>query len=160
MNPRILLILIVVVAVAAFIWHSQRPQLPPERAVMERIEEGIAAAERRDVGALMDIVSDDFKSERLTRRQLKTTLFLQMQKAAWSRIFVVDQEIQASSDTVVEVSLDTVLARGGEIESIEDVLPDSAGAWHIELRFEREDDDQWRVTWANPERVQLRSLLP
>jgi hypothetical protein len=159
MSPRILLLVVGVVGVIGFVWWSRQPTLPPEKAVAARIQDGLAAAERRDVGAVMDLISDRFESKRFDRQQLRSILFLRMQQGAWSKVLVVSQEVTAESDTRVEASLDAVLARGGNVETIEDVVPDAAGAWHFDMTWELEDGD-WRIVSADYDRLRLRDLMP
>ena len=157
-KPIFVIAVVGVLIVAVLIWRN-RPLAPPEQAVRERIDEAVAAAERKDLKGIMAAVSDRFAGGDMDRRQLKGLLFLHMQRGSWKRIFLTNTEVTVMDPKVVEVELDAVLASGGAANSIAEIAPERAGVFHFQLTWELEDGDEWRITHAKYERRRLDGLL-
>ncbi|MFT7624784.1 MAG: hypothetical protein ACI9WU_003974 [Myxococcota bacterium] len=123
------------------------------------LDEIVAAAEGGSPKTIIERLSKSFSSPHGSRQDVKTMIVMRLQRGGWSKIFFVSRDITATDATHVTTSLDTVLARGGNVQSLEDVVPESAGAWHFDLEWALEED-VWRIVSAKYSRQNIRRLLP
>lgn len=129
------------------------------RAVINR---AIAATEAHDLPGILEHVSDRFSSREMDKKGLKGLLFVQLRRGAWRKVFLTDADIDLPEDEdpkTARVRLAAVLATGREIEDLEDVIPTNAAKYRFDLAFEREADDEWRVTAATYEQIALDAGL-
>lgn len=156
----IIAIAVAALAVAAWlIFRGGAALLPPEQAVSQTIDELVAAADARNAGAIVDKLSPDFDSPGIDRQQAKAMITMQLQRGSWSRVFIVDQQVKQENTHYVRAKLTTVLARGGKVDSLEDVIPESAGAFAFDILF-RLEDEEWMIYSVTWKRVDARAWLP
>ena len=156
---RYLLIAVGLIVVAWFCWPKKK-QLPPEAAVSAAIDEMIAAAEGKRAKPIIARLSKSFKGDGMSRDQAKAAIVMHLQRGSWSKVFIVAQDVAAVGQTQVNVRLKAVLARGGNVKTLADIAPESAGAFQFTLTWELEDDDIWRIVAGAYSRVDVRGLLP
>ena len=159
MSRKTLILFLLIGAGAAWWFFGKKKQLPAEAAVRQEIEAVARAAERGKVKPIVSVISDRFQGQGMDKQTLKGLIFMRMQRTNWSRVFIMRQDIKKLSETRVTASLDVLLAGGGKVESLADVVPEQAGAYHFDLTFEL-DDDEWRVVTASFRRLTVGSLLP
>jgi hypothetical protein len=162
MRPYLILAaLVIVVGIIAYAL-SGGSEDDPEAQIREAIEEAVEAAQERDLGALMDRVSERFASRGMDRDALKGLLFVQLRRGDWRRVFLVNTEIDIDpSDTTARVRTAAVLATGDQTLDLEDLMATDAGAYEFDLSFALEEDEVWRVTAASYRAAtNLKSLLP
>ncbi len=148
--------ILAVVALVALVWWAwpKGKSLPPEQAVEAAIDEMITAVDEGDPKALILRLSDRFDGQGHNRQEAKGMIVMRLQRRGWSRIFVIDREVTATTAAAVHASLTVVMARGQNVDSIEDLLPQNAGAYRFSLNWELEDDT-WRVVTAEWKRVSI-----
>jgi hypothetical protein len=119
-----------------------------ETRIRVLIEAVIEAANDRRTGDVFNEVADNFQGPQgmglqETRRYL-TGFFLQK---GWVHIFSRNLEIQVNG-TQATVLLDTVLARGPEVQRLTDLLPQNAGGYLFRIRL-RMQSGEWQITQAD-----------
>lgn len=142
------------------VWEllNDKEQLPPEQAVQQQIDTVVAAAQKQDLKGILNVVSKKFSGQGMDRDQVKAILFVHLQRNSWRTIFLVNVDVNAVSQTEVKASIDAVLAGGGQIKTLQDVVPDRAGAYHFDLTFGLEED-VWRVTTGQFKRRNVTDFL-
>lgn len=132
----------------------------PEDQVRQTLAEAVDAAERRHVGDLMELVSESFKAEGMTRDTIKGVLFIQFRRGDWSRVFLVDTHIEIRGDArEARVRTGAILATGEKVDTLEDVVPTAAGSYRFDIMMAKEEDGVWRVTTAKWATTPLGGLL-
>lgn len=130
----------------------------PEAQIRAVIERARQAAEARDVGGVMDAVSETFQTAPIDRRDLNQLVYYELHRGKWSKVYVLDVDIELSADhKTAEVKLAAILAAGDG--ALKDLRPKDAGAWRFDLGFEREDGG-YKVVRASYRQAQLSDLLP
>lgn len=117
--------------------------LTPEQQVRRSLEQIVEAADAQDIGALMDRVSERYRGGGRDKAELRGLLFMQFRRASWSRVVLTDTEVTMQSPYLADVSTGALLARG------ESIVPSDAQIYRFELTFEREEDEEWRLTRAD-----------
>lgn len=143
-------------------WRARRRRrVRPEDRIRQALTEAAQAAEEHDAAGVMEKVSKTFRSELGDRDQIRAFLYFRMRQDAWSRAFLVrtDVRLAPGDPDAAETTVDVVLASGAEVKRVEDVVPNRAGAYRLELGWRREDDDAWRVVRAKWTDLDPRSLL-
>jgi hypothetical protein len=144
--------------VAFFAWPKKK--LTPEQLIEQHCVQLVRSAEERDVAAMMERISEKFRSpDGWTRQEVKQFLVGQLLRESWVRIFM--------SDLVVELAApDKAVARGkfvfgrSDATSLKELAKDSVmSAYQLELEFTREGDGEWRVTREQHRRLAPEELL-
>lgn len=166
MDARKLAIAAVMAGLLIWWMWPEGQKLGPEQAVHHEIALMIAAADKKDAAAVIERLSDRFQGQdggggvgTLDRRQAKAAIILHLQRGSWANVFVVSEDFSIVQPDLVEVTVNTVLARGNRVESLEDIAPQAAGAYAFKLLWELEDDE-WRIVRGAYKRLSVRSLLP
>lgn len=127
------------------------------RALVDRVGEAAAA---RDAGALLDLVSEDYRDERGRDKQALKALVLRYVLAneaihVTSRVKELAVGPGAESARLVVVAALTAapVAAPGELAGLD------ADLFRFELDVAREEDGDWRVTRAGWRRARLAELL-
>jgi hypothetical protein len=113
------------------------PEGSPEEQVRAWVKQGVAAADSKDRGALMDMVSSSYADSRGNRRDDLNNLlrfhFLRQEKVAFiTRIDELTVHGESAADLVLQV---------GMAGTNDNALGFSADAYRIEMELEREGDD-------------------
>lgn len=117
------------------------PEMSPEEAVRAWVRQGVAAAEQKDRGALVDMVSESYLDARGQNRtdlgNLLRVYFLRQEKVAFiTRIDELDVHGDSAADLVLQV---------GMAGTNDNVLGFSADAVRIEMELERDGDDWFLI---------------
>ena len=155
MRTYVILILATAAIALVLFFVMRRGPEDPEEQVRRTLEEAVKEVEARDLGALMDHVSERFKARSMDKRSLKGFMFMQLRRGDWRRVFLVDTQIEiGASQQTAQVETGAVLATGENIERLEDVVPTDAGSYRFDIQMELEEDD-WRVVTVEYERTVL-----
>ena len=114
-------------------------------------------AERRDVKLLRKHLSRRYSDKKGRKHQdINGMLTYYVLRRGTISVFLVRSNVlgidRTRSPLSARVTATAVLARGGGVKSLADVLPTAARALHFDLRLEKEDDDTWRLvaaTWRD-----------
>lgn len=143
-----LLVALVAAGAVLVLWPREEPGV--EEAVRRRIVELTSAAERKEMGDLMDGVSERFRSgEGWGRQEVKGVLLARVLRGEWVRIFTTDLEVREVSPSQGDFKVKFIFGRS-QAEKLEDLSRDAVlNAYMIEGTFEKEQDGEWRVVKAN-----------
>ena len=139
----------VVVALAAgaavlLLWPKE--QLSPEQLIERKVLLMAEAAEKKDLGFVMDQISERFKgtSYALTKDTLKQLLAGFMMQGAWVKVFVRDQEVELTGARSAKYAGKFIFGRAPS-DSIETLAAQShVQAYRITGTLEQEEDGEWR----------------
>ena len=147
-----------VLGLALALWPRER--LSAEDAVRARVLELTQAAERKDVSAIQDALSERFTTaEGWTRDDVRRLLGLRVLRGTWVRVFVTDLEVREVTPAEVEVGASFVFGRS-EAQRLQDLGRDSVlEAYRIDATFVLEDGDVWRVVSARHRHLAPHELL-
>lgn len=153
MDRRFLIVAVCAAALLLILILTRRSKKMalPEEAVRARLSAAIDAVENRDLGDVMDVVSERFQGKGMDRAGVKRRLGMYMQFGGWRKVAFKDPVVQVLDPRRVEVTLVAVLASGK-------MAPDRMGVYHFQLTFELEDDDEWRVTSGDYQPARLGDL--
>ena len=128
-------------------WPRQEPGV--KEAITQRILVMADAAERKDMGALMDGVAESFESgEGWNKQQLKSVLLGQVLRGNWVRVFVKDIQVTEVNPSLGDVEVKIIFGRS-QADTLETLARDSVlHAWLIQASFEKQDDGEWRAVRA------------
>lgn len=151
-NVLLVALALVAIALGAYLLLP-RGERPVEEQIRIAVLQMRDAAQKRDLGALVEKIADDFRTdEGLDKQALKGVLAAQLLRGQWVRVFEVDVRISATSDSAGEVSGSWIFARS-DAEDLRKLAAESVlGSYRIDARLERRGDD-WLVTWARYEQA-------
>lgn len=140
------------------LWPREEPSV--QEAITRKIVQMTRAAEHKDLGTLMDGVSDRFKSgQGWTKDQVRGILVAQVLRGQWVRIFHTGLEVTEVSPTQGDFSVRFIFARS-EAQEVEQLARESViNAWLVEGTFEKEQDGEWRVVTARNRQLDPTELF-
>lgn len=149
---------LVVAGLVLALWPQKEPGV--KEAITRRILLMSDAAERKDMGGLMEMVADSFRSgEGWDKQQLKGVLFGQVLRGQWVRVFVKDLLVTEASPREGDVRVKIIFGRS-EADTLETLARDSVlSAYLIEARFEKQADGEWRVVSAQHRNIHPGELF-
>ena len=108
-----------------------------------------SAAEQKDLGAVMEEISDRFRGDQgLSKQELKGVLAGQLLRGAWVRIFTTDLEVKLRSPSTADFSGKFIFGRSAAKE-LKDLARDSElSRYQIDATLEKERDGEWRFVTA------------
>lgn len=115
----------------------------PEAQIRAALDRAVEAAEKKDLGGMLEIVSDNFHTGEMTVEDVKKILFVQLNQNSSRRIVLTGTSVEIADDSNAKVFTDAVLAGANVQEGIEL----SGSMYHFELSFKREDDE-WKIVSA------------
>jgi hypothetical protein len=126
-----------------------REELPVQEAITRKIVEMTRAAEQKDVGELMEDVSERFKSgEGWGKEQMRGVLVAQVLRGQWVRLFNIGLEVKEVSPTRGDFEVKLIFGRS-QADWLEELARESViNAWLVEGSFEKEQDGEWRLVSA------------
>jgi hypothetical protein len=142
-----------------FLWPRQEPGV--QDAVTRRIVQLTRGAEEKDVGAVMEGVSERFRHDNggWDKKGVRGVLTAQVLRGQWVRIFMTNLEVREVSPTQGDFQARFIFGRS-QAEKLEDLAAESVlNAWLIEGTFEKEADGEWRVVRAKHSRLEPADLL-
>ncbi|MFO0723570.1 MAG: hypothetical protein U1E65_07310 [Myxococcota bacterium] len=137
---------------------SARGPSDPEAQIRAAIEASRQSAEAKKLGGVMEIVSEEFSSPPMTRRDLQQAVFIVLQRAGVVRVQVLDQEIDLGSDAEeADVRLTALLARtAGDWTTLD---PKDMSAYRFDVHMKRESAG-WKVRQLQYQPAKVQDLLP
>ncbi|WP_163782396.1 hypothetical protein [Myxococcus vastator] len=149
-------------AAGAVLYFWPRQQLTVEEAIRRQVVVMTREAEAKDVGGVMELVSERFRSNGQggwSKKDVRGILTAQVLRGQWVRVFVTNLEVREVSPTEGEFNARFIFGRS-QAEKVEDLAADSVlSAYRIEGAFEKEEDGEWRVVRARPESISPTDLL-
>lgn len=161
MTPRRILwvLLALVVGVGVVLLWPEAP-LSPEEQVRRQIVQMSGAARERQVGDVMDAVSESFRSDTggWDKQTLRSVVTGHLLRGQYLRLFTDVRDLDAVAPTRVEAEVNLYFARS-DADQLEQLAAQSVvSAWKIRATFEREEGD-WRVTRASHQRLESLELF-
>jgi hypothetical protein len=134
------------VAVVAGLLLWPKRERPVHEQVEQRCIQMLRAAEMREVGTLMDWISEGFRgASGMGRDELRTVLLEQLGRENWVRIFMTDLSVDVESPARALAHARFVFGRS-DARSLRDLARDSVmSAWAVDATLAREGDGEWRV---------------
>ncbi len=131
----------------------------PEAQVRQLVDEASRAASDQDLGALGELVSDDYADKGGNdKRSLRRLLAFQVLGPRSISVFTHVQSVEVPEPTLARVELVAAFARTA-ISSL-DVLPRlDADLYRIEVELRLEADGRWRAVAASWSRVSMDEVL-
>ncbi|MBZ4417103.1 hypothetical protein [Myxococcus sp. RHSTA-1-4] len=156
-RSRVMGLGLALLAAGAVLYFWPRPEPGVQEAVTRRVVEMTRAAEEKDVGGVMEAVSERFRSVGggWGKKEVRGVLASQVLRGQWVRVFMTNLEVREVSPTQGDFQARFIFGRS-QAEKVQDLAADSVlNAWLIEGTFEKEEDGEWRVV-----RAKHRSLNP
>jgi hypothetical protein len=140
------------------LWPREEPSV--QEAITRKIIQMTRAAEQKDVSAVMEGVSERFKSSQgWNKEQVRGVLVVQVLRGQWVRIFHTGLDVTEVSPTRGDFSVKFIFARS-EAQELEQLARESViNAWLVEGSFEKEQDGEWRVVAARNRRLDPSELF-
>jgi hypothetical protein len=137
-----------------------RAELPVQEAITRKIVRMRSAAEKKDIGALMEDVSERFKSaEGLSKQQVRGVLVGQVLRGQWLTLFQTGLDVTEVSPTRGDFTLKLVYARSDSMPPDGVDRNGDVDGWVIEGSFEKEQDGEWRVVSASHRTVKPSDIF-
>jgi hypothetical protein len=152
------LLAIAVAALVVVLWPRSQPDA---KTLIERKAVNMTrAAEEKDLGFVMDQVSERFKSdEGWSKQDTKGVLAAQVFRGNWVRVFLTDMNVTVTSPSTAEFSGKFIFGRS-EAKELKDLAKDSIlSAERVDARLEKEPDGEWRFVWAKHQSIDPASLF-
>ena len=161
MTPRRILwvLLALAVGVSVVLLWPEEP-LSAEEQVRRRIVQMSGAARERDVGGVMEGISESFRSDTggWDQRSLRAMVAGHLLRGQYLRIFTDVRDLDAVDPSRVEAEVNLYFARS-DAEALEQLAAQSVvSAWKIRATFGQEDGD-WRVIRASHQRLESLELF-
>ncbi len=158
-NRVLLLLAVVSAALAAWLlWPAKKHS--PEQVIVREVNRMVDAAEKRDVGGVVEYVSERFRTTdgSMDRQQLKGFLAAQMLRGEWVRVWAVKLEPTVTSPTTANLVGTFVFGRANAASVKE--LPQASvfGQYEITGALELEQDGIWRFVSASYRPVDATQL--
>ena len=127
----------------------------PEGQVRMRIGEMEAAAEAGDIGTFKELVSERYNDPYGNDKRLLTSFvtFHVLQNQRGREVIVRLREVQLVEPSRAAVSAHIGLAGAGASSALR------GSVYALELDLEQEEDEEWRITWAQWKRAGAGELL-
>jgi uncharacterized protein YneF (UPF0154 family) len=147
---------LVVVAMVAARWLGREP--PTDEEQIRALFLGAArAAEERQIGGVMEVVSERFSGRSLDKQGVKRFVAGMVLRGDWVAVSVAGIAVSVQGE-LARANVDVVTARSGKGKAVADLLPQEGGAHRLGCRLEREEAG-WRVVAAEWERIPLEEAL-
>ncbi len=124
-------------------WPRNEPT--PEEQIRQKVIQMTAAAEEKDLGFIMEQISDRFRgtSPSLSKQELRQLLAAQILRGQWVRVFVRDIDVELRSPTEAWFRGKFIFGRS-EADTLERLAAESRiQAYEVEGVLHREDGE-WR----------------
>lgn len=141
-RPLLLLPLLLATTVAACKKTSD------EDLIREKVRAALTAVNEKKAGDIVADAAEDFRGPRnIDLRETRRYITGYMIGGGWLRAFEHSLDVEVDGDTA-HVDLETLLAKGNQIKSIEDVLPTNGSRVKFDLDLERRDGE-WKFVKGN-----------
>lgn len=134
------------ILLAVVLWPRRSPASPDE-LIRQTVIKMARAAERKDVGYVMEPVSERFTFEEGGKRELHQLLAAQLLRGNWLRVFIVDMSVAVTSATTASFSGKLIFGRS-RAETLSQLAKESEiSSYIIEAKLEKERDE-WKFVSA------------
>jgi len=133
-------------AVVVLLW-PKGSQTSSEELIRQKVIKMARATEQKDLGYVMDQVSDRFDFEGGGKRDLHQFLAAQVLRGNWLRVFVVDVGVTMTSPTAATFSGKFIFGRSKATTLKELAKQSEVSSYLIEAKLEKERDD-WKFITA------------
>ncbi|MCP3141348.1 hypothetical protein [Pyxidicoccus xibeiensis] len=160
-RSRVVGVGLALLAAGAVLFFWPRPEPGVQEAITRRVIAITRAAEAKDVGGVMEHVSERFRSDGggWDKKQVRGVLLGQVLRGQWVRVFMTNLEVREVSPTQGDFQARFIFGRS-EAENVRDLAADSVlNAYLIEGTFEKEADGEWRVVRAKQRPLNPTDLL-
>src|SRR5690242_1937875 len=134
------------VALGLYLAYGRQPARTDEQLLQDLVADVASAASRRDVSAILDHVSPQFRGRSgaiATRDDLRGLLLGVLLRAGWAQVMVLDRHFDLQGDTA-NGTVRFVGVRTGPAPTTLEALRPGMDAYEVEARFRREEG-AWRV---------------
>jgi hypothetical protein len=137
-----------------------RGPVDPAELIKRKVVLMTHAAERKDLGEIMEQVSPRFRSaDGWGRDEVKGVLAAQILSGRWVRVFTTEMSVTMTSSTTADFSGKFVFGRS-DAKELKDLARDSVlSSYLIDAKLEKEADGEWRFVWAKPQQIDPASLF-
>ncbi len=160
MSKRAALIAILVgvgVAGALAFWPGREP--PVQEIIQRNVLSMARSAESRDLGGVMEHVSDRFRGKGMNRDELNRFLAGQILTGRWVKVFVRGMEVDLVAEGKARFRGRFVFGRA-EGDTFEQLARDGQiQAWEVSGDVEREADGKWRFVTGDYNAIPANQLL-
>lgn len=133
-------------------------ELTDEDRIKALIESVAASASEKDVKGVMQYFSKDYRDDRGHEYiNVKGLIFSQLIKKGSLRVFTRGTTIQVDGGDAL-ASVNVILSRGAEVESIADVIPSQSGGYRFKLVLKKVEGD-WLIASADWTDIGAAALL-
>ncbi|MBI5235768.1 MAG: hypothetical protein HY886_05920 [Deltaproteobacteria bacterium] len=129
-----------------------------ETAIRAVVAKAVEAAESKDVGGFMKLISKAYKDDSGNDyNAVKGIILYQFFRSDNVMVFVRSLEVEIKGDTAV-VNAKVALSRGADIKGLKDIPPDAASAMTFSVVLKKEDG-RWKAVNARWERTGVSGLI-
>lgn len=130
-------------ALVLLLWPSE--ELTPEQIIERQVIQMADAAEKKDVAAVMEHVSERFQGgQSMSKDDLKRLIAAQVFRGTWVRVFVRDIDVQLASPTEAEFTGKFIFGRS-QADTVEKLAAQSQiQGYLVTGKLEKEADGEWR----------------
>ncbi|MDH3280319.1 MAG: hypothetical protein OEQ18_04220 [Gammaproteobacteria bacterium] len=129
-------------------WGCSGPPSTPEQQVKDTLRFGEEAAERRDIGALAELVADGYQDDNgYDRRALLQLAQAYLMGHHSIHLLLREQSIELVTPQRAEVAVLVAMA-GEPLESADQLINVRADLFKFEIVFVRTGNEQWQVASA------------
>jgi hypothetical protein len=160
-RSRVVGVGLALLAAGAVLFFWPRPEPGVQEAITRKVVELTRAAEEKDVGGVMEHVSEHFRSDGggWGKKEVRGILTAQVLRGQWVRVFMTNLEVQEVSPTQGDFQARFIFGRS-EAEKVQDLAASSVlNAYSIEGTFKKEADGEWRVVRAKQRPINPADLL-
>jgi hypothetical protein len=132
-------------AAATLLLWPKREETPEEH-IQRKVLQMAAAAEEKNLGAIMEQISADFRGTgpAATRDELERLLAVQILGGNWVRVFVREMEVTVTSPTEALFRGKFIFGRS-EADTLERLVAESRiQAYQVDAQLRKESDGEWR----------------
>jgi hypothetical protein len=146
-------------AAVLLLWPTR--EVPEEEQVRRRVVQMVAAAEKKDVGGMMEGVSEAFRSQQggWDKPALRGVMVGQVLRGEWVRIISDLEPPTRVAEGEVQVRGRFIFARSQTADLAELARQSTFTAYQIDALFRREADGQWRAVSASHRQLDGSDLL-
>ena len=125
------------------------------KAIVNEVAE---AAQNKDIDEIRKHISKSYRDQEGNDYDgVRRILLYHFIRAETVSVFVRSTDVEIKGDTAL-VKANAILARGKEVKSIKDIIPESAAGYRFEVIFKKENKD-WKVVSGSWQDVGAAGLL-
>ncbi len=152
------LLFVAAAAIVAMLVGSKGSPASAEELIRQKAIKMARAAEQKDLGYIMDQVSERFGFEGGGKHELHQLLAGQMLRGNWLRVFVVDVTVTPTSPTTATFSGKFIFGRSKATTLKELAKESELSSYAIEAKLEKERDN-WKFVSAKHRSIDPTEFL-